>query len=94
MKLTSTAAAVLAKEPGLTGTDLKVWLLLIDTKATPAELARILGTAPTNTAASCRKLLFAGWIDLVEEVGRSKRYQARSIRNPNAILPGQSKLDM
>lgn len=94
MKLNQSAAAELAAEPGLTGTDFRVWLLLVDRKATPAELARIMGTAPTNTAAACRKLFYAGWIDLVEEVGRSKRYRARSERNPDTVAPGQTKLDI
>lgn len=92
MKLNPNNAKALAEEPGLTGTDLRVWLFLVDAPATPAELARAMGTAPTNTAASCRKLLYAGWVDLVEEVGRSKRYRARAVRDENAAVPGQTRL--
>ena len=94
MKLTTAAAVSLADEPGLTGTDLRVWLLLVDRQATPAELARDLGVAPTNVASSCRKLMAAGWIDLAEEVGRSKRYTARAVRNPNAAAQGQMRLKL
>ena len=89
MKLTASAAAVLALEPGLTGMDFKVWLLLVDNKATAADLARIMEIAPSNAAASCRKLLRCGWITLAEEVGRSKLYTARETRNQKAPLPGQ-----
>ena len=94
MKLSSTAADSLASEPGLTGTDFRIWLLLVDQKKTPAELAHDLGVAPTNVAASCRKLMAAGWIDLAEEVGRSKRYTARSVRDPNAAAQGQMKMKL
>ena len=93
MNLTHNAAIALAAEPGLTGADIRVWLFLVDEKASAAELAVRMNTAPTNTAASCRRLLQAGWVDVVEVVGRSKRYKARQTRNPNANLPGQMDIE-
>lgn len=78
MNLTAKTATDMALKFELTGADLRVWLLLVDQAVTSADLARLLNIAPTNTAASCRKLLKAGLIELVEEVGRARRYTARS----------------
>ena len=92
MNLTRNAATMMAQEPKLTGADLRVWLLLVDTKASAAELAADLGAVQTNVAASCRRLYHAGWVDIVEVIGRTKRYKARATRNPNAALQGQLEL--
>lgn len=92
MNLTHNAAVMLTQEPGLTGADLRVWLLLVDSKASAAELAADLGAAQTNVAASCRRLYYAGWVDVAEVVGRTKRYKARATRNPNVALQGQMEL--
>lgn len=92
MVLTNNAALMLADEPGLTGTDFRVWLCLVDSRASAADLARSLGIKPTNAAASCRKLFTAGWIDHVDTVGRSKLYRARTTRSQTAPLPGQTQL--
>ena len=89
MKITKSNAADLAAEPGLVGNDLKVWLMLIDNEASAAELAPVLHTAPTNVAACCRRLYHSGWLDVAEVVGKSKRYTARSSRNPDADMRGQ-----
>lgn len=94
MKLTPKSADELATEPGLTGTELRVWLLTVDRAASAADIARRLQADPSNISAACRKLLTAGWIEVAEVVGKSKRYRARSERDPNAALPGQSSLSL
>jgi len=94
VKITSVSASALAQEPGITGTDLRVWLHLVDRERTPSELAQDLGIATTNVAASCRKLHVAGWLDLTDKIGRAKRYRARNERSASAALPGQTMLDL
>ena len=89
MKLESRNAAALAQEPGLTASDFRIWLLLVDAELSPTELGRSINADPGPIGVSCRKLLAAGWVEVAEEIGRVKRYRARSTRNNNAPLPGQ-----
>ena len=93
MRFNATAARDLATEPSLKGADLRVWLHLVDSSLCAAEVAKILNTTQSNVAASCRRLYYSGWIDLVDEVGRVKRYTARSERNPKVALKGQLTLE-
>ena len=93
MKITSIAALELATESTLHSMDVRVWAAFIDRKATPAEVSRLIGMERSNTAASCRRLYYAGWLDLIDTVGRAKKYTARCERSKHAPDRNQTTIE-
>lgn len=79
MEITKETIEALLTEPTLTGSDIRVWLMLVDNVCSAGELAEKYDEANvSNISRYCRRLREAGWIEIVETKDRQIRYTART----------------